>query len=439
MQSELNIDKPSIGTKNLFEPLCMELNLYRGWLEVRRNRGSAGIDGVEIEDFEQNLAREMKQLKDELESWRYKPQPVRRVKIEKADGGERKLGIPCIRDRVIQATLKQILEPLLDPLFSDNSYGFRPGRNQEMAVKAAQKIVQEGKEYVVDIDLSDFFNRVNQDRLVSRLGKVIEDKRILKILGITLRSGVMEEGVYEGSETGLPQGSPLSPLMSNYVLDELDKEIERRGLQHCRFGDDCNIFVKSKKSAERIMERLTDYIEGKLKLVVNRVKSQVAKSCLVKFLGMTILEGIRVISKKTIRRAMKRVKELTPRGTHEKLEKTIERINRWYVGWSSYYSMTQYPSQLQAIEAHVRRRLRSRIVDQQKSERNLFNKLVKRGVSKTSAAVSFSNKRRWAMSHTRAVEKAYPNKWFIEEMGLKVRSNESREDWLPLKLWVKLA
>ena len=441
MQSEMTFDLLSIDSKHLFEELCTERKLLQGWREVRKNRGTSGSDGQTIEAFELRLSEEIKQLQAELVHWRYNPQPVRRVEIPKPDGaGVRLLGVPCIRDRVVQTAIKQLLEPVLEPLFSENSYGFRPGRNQAQAVESAQKIVQSGKGFVVDIDLSQFFDKVNQDRLIGRLGKEIEDKRILKLVGMTLRSGVMKDGVVTPTMEGTTQGSPLSPLLSNLVLDELDKEIESRGLEFCRFADDCNIFVKTQRAAERVMKGISEFIEKKLKLVVNREKSKVAESSLVKFLGMTIVNGTRAIARKSIRRAMEKVKELTPRGTSETIEDNIKRINSWYVGWSNYYSMTQYPSQLKGIEAHIRRRLRSRIVDQQKSRRHLFNKLKKRGVSWAKAAkTSFSNDKRWVLSHTSAMERAYSNGWFIETKGLRIRSNERREHWLELKKWIRLA
>lgn len=440
MQGKLDFETLPIDSKHLFEQLCQERNLMKGWREVKKNRGSSGSDGQTTETFDKSLLKEITQLKEELINWQYEPKPVRRVEIPKPDGGVRLLGVPCIRDRVVQTTIKQLLEPILEPLFSANSYGFRPGKNQRQAVEAAQKIVQAGKGFVVDIDLSKFFDRVNQDRLISRLGNIIEDKRILRLVGLTLRSGVMKEGIFTATPEGPTQGSPLSPLLSNLVLDELDKEIEGRGLEHCRFADDCNIFVSSRKAAERVMTGISQFIEKKLKLVVNQEKSKVAESGLVKFLGMTILNGARVIAKKSIRRAMDKAKELTPRGTHEKLEDTIKRINSWYMGWSAYYGMTQYPSQLKAIEAHIRRRLRSRIVNQQKNRRNLFHKLLKRGISRPkSAAASFNNKGRWATSHLPAVERAYPNNWFISKMGLKTRSQEKRDDWFEIKQWVRLA
>jgi RNA-directed DNA polymerase len=436
----MNLNTLSIDSKYLFEQLCTEKKLLQGWREVRSNRGTSGSDGQTIEDFEAQLHEEIKRLRQELENWKYEPQPVRRVEIPKPDGvGVRLLGVPCIRDRVIQTTIKQLLEPILEPIFSANSYGFRPGRNQQQAVEAAQKIVQSGKRYIVDIDLSQFFDRVNQDRLLGQLSKIIEDKRILKLIGKTLRSGVMKDGLIIPTTEGTTQGSPLSPLLSNLVLDELDKEIEKRGLEHCRFADDCNIFVKTPKAAERIMKSISQFIEKKLKLVVNKAKSKVAESSLVKFLGMTIVAGTRAIAKKSLRRAMNKVKELTPRGTHTTLEDSIRRINSWYMGWSNYFNMTQYPSQLKVIEAHIRRRLRSRIVDQQKSRRNLFHKLMKRGVSKSKAAVaSFSNNKRWALSHMIAMERAYPNRWFIKDMNLQIRSNENRKHWFDIKKWVRL-
>jgi group II intron reverse transcriptase/maturase len=441
MQNKVNNKILFVSSKNLFEQLCTEKKLVEGWLEVKRNRGTSGSDGKTVDDFKANLHEEIKQLKEELELWQYKPQPVRRVEIPKpgSKNEKRNLGVPCVRDRVVQTAIKQLLEPILDPIFSSSSYGFRPGKNQRQAVEAAQRIVQSGKKYIVDIDLSKFFDLINQDRLIAQLGKVIEDKRILRLVGMMLRSGVMKDGLITPTTEGTTQGSPLSPLLSNLVLDELDKEIEKRGLEHCRFADDCNIFVKTPKAAERIMKSISKFIEKKLKLVVNKVKSKVAESSMVKFLGMTIVEGTRAIAKKSLCNALKKVKELTPRGTNEKLNETIKRINRWYIGWSGYYGMTQYPSQLATVEAHIRRRLRSRIVDQQKSRRHLFNKLMKRGIARFKAAkVCFSNMKRWRLSHTNVVERAYSNQWFIDDMGLKIRSNEKREDWFDAKKWICL-
>jgi len=429
-----------VDEDDLFGRLCSFEALSEGFKAVRRNHGSPGVDGVTIEEFESRFDEELGKLKEELERWKYKPQPVRRVEIPKPGKGKgvRLLGVPCVRDRVVQAALKHLLEPILDPTFSDNSYGFRPGRSQRQAVEAAQRIVSSGKEHVVDIDLSKFFDRVHHDRLIARLAMFISDKRILRLIGMTLRSGVMKGGLVTPTTEGTVQGGPLSPLLSNVVLDELDKELERRGLEFCRYADDCNIFVGSRKSAERVMRTVSLFIEKKLQLVINQDKSKVSLSRYVKFLGMTIIAGTIAISAQSITRAMAKVKELTPRGTHLTLERTIENLNKWYMGWSSYYSMTQYPSQLRKIEAHIRRRLRSRLVGQQKRKRNLFRKLVKRGVPRYLVGKAlFSNKGRWALSHTPAVERAYPNRWFIEEMELRIRSNEQQPHWFNLDQWIR--
>ena len=400
-----------IEEPRLFENPCSTVYLGIGFILVKRNRGKPGIDGVRIADFEANLDEELSQLQQELSNWTYQPSPVRRVEIPKPGGkGMRLLGIPTVRDRVVQATLKLLLEPIFDPYFSPNSYGFRPGRSQHQAVEAAQRIVNSGKPYVVDIDLSKFFDRIHHDRLIARMGEKVTDKRILRLVGLMLRSGIMINGVVIPSQEGAMQGGPLSPLLSNIVLDELDQELERRGLEFCRFADDCNIFVKSQKAAERVMEKVSQFIEKKLKLKVNQEKSQVALSDKVKFLGFTVVNGTIAIAHKALQTAMEKVKALTPRGTHKALEPALDKINQWYVGWSNYYSLTNYPSQLHKIEAHIRRRLRSRLVSQQKRKQHLYRNLVKRGVPRKQASKTvFSNNKRWVLSNARAVTRAYPN------------------------------
>jgi group II intron reverse transcriptase/maturase len=430
-----------IDESRLFEELCRIEWLGAGFRRVKKNKGSPGIDGITIAEFDARLIEELSRLKQELESWTYKPSAVRRVEIPKPGGkGIRLLGVPTVRDRVVQATLKLLLEPIFEPLFSAHSYGFRPGRSQRQAVEAAREIVTGGKAYVVDIDLAKFFDRIHHDRLIARLSQHVSDKRILRLIGLILRSGIMAEGVVSPSTEGAVQGSPLSPLLSNIVLDELDKELERRGLEFCRFADDCNIFVKTPKASQRVMASVSKYIEKRLKLVVNREKSQVARSDRVKFLGMTIVGGAIAISHQALQAAMSKVKELTPRGTHQTLETTLEQINTWYVGWSNYFAMTYYPAQLRKIEAHIRRRLRSRLVDQQKSKRNLFNKLIKRGVSRRSAAKAvFSNNKRWVLSNTFVVTRAYPNRWFINEMGQVIRSDKQLAHWFDIRQWIRLA
>jgi len=430
-----------IEEPRLFENLCSTLYLGIGFILVKRNRGKPGIDGVSIADFEANLDEELSQLQQELSNWTYQPSPVRRVEIPKPGGkGMRLLGIPTVRDRVVQATLKLLLEPIFDPHFSPNSYGFRPGRSQHQAVEAAQRIVNSGKPYVVDIDLSKFFDRIHHDRLIARMGEKVTDKRILRLVGLMLRSGIMINGVVIPSQEGAMQGGPLSPLLSNIVLDELDQELERRGLEFCRFADDCNIFVKSQKAAERVMEKVSQFIEKKLKLKVNQEKSQVALSDKVKFLGFTVVNGTIAIAHKALQTAMDKVKALTPRGTHKSLDPTLDKINQWYVGWSNYYSLTNYPSQLHKIEAHIRRRLRSRLVSQQKRKQHLYRNLVKRGVPRKQASKTvFSNNKRWVLSNARAVTRAYPNSWFINLKGQEIRSDRKLAHWFEVSQWIRLA
>jgi RNA-directed DNA polymerase len=304
----MNDMSQQIEEERLFEDLCYLSYLRIGFEQVKENKGKPGIDGVTIQDFEFRMEEELSRLQQELLNWTYKPSPVRRVEIPKPGGqGVRLLGIPTVRDRVVQTALKLLLEPIFEPHFSPHSYGFRPGRSQHQAVQAAQSIVNSGKAYVVDIDLSKFFDRIHHDRLIARMGQRITDKRILRLVGLMLRSGVMINGVVCRSEEGTMQGGPLSPLLSNIVLDELDHELERRGLEFCRFADDCNIFVKSQKAAERVMETVSQFIEGKLKLKVNREKSQVARSERVKFLGFTVVNGTIAIAGKALQAAMSKV------------------------------------------------------------------------------------------------------------------------------------
>lgn len=424
---------------DLFEKICNMDTLREAFKAVKRNKGAPGVDGITIETYVINLEKNLNQLRSDVLNWTFKPTPVRRVEIPKPGGkGVRLLGVPIINDRVLHMAIKMVLEPILDPKFSTNSFGFRPGKNQQQAVQQAQKIVQSGKEYVVDIDLSKFFDRINHDKLIYRLKGHIQDTRVLRLIGIILRGGIMIDGVKTPSEEGSVQGSPLSPLLSNVVLDELDKELEKRGLEFCRFADDCNIFASSQRSADRIMTSIKKFIEKKLKLKVNEEKSKTRKSNEVKFLGMTIIEGTIAISKVAYNKAMEKVKTLIPRGSHLPIEKAIEEVNKWYQGWASYFKMTQYPAQLQAIEAHIRRRFRARIVRQQKKKRNLLALLIKKGITKKSAAKTvYSNRGTWNLSHTRALEKAYSIEWFIKQ-GQIVISNNPMEHWFGIKKWVKL-
>lgn len=425
--------------EKLFEQITSVGQLKIAYKAVKANGGAPGIDGISVEDYGEELEEELSKLSVEVRAWTYRPQAVRRVRIPKPGkkNEERLLGIPCVRDRVLQYSLKMTLEGIFNGGFSKHSYGFMPGRSQRDAVQAAKELVKSGKEWVVDIDLEKFFDRINHDRLIHLLRRKVEDKRVLRLIGEILRCGIMDNGKRLPSREGAVQGSPLSPLLSNIVLDEFDKELEKRDLAFCRYADDCNIFVRSERAGHRVKESITRYVEGKLKLKINKSKSQVALSKAVTFLGMTILGGMIVIASKSKDRAMETVRSLTPRGTNRPIERQIEQINQWYVGWSGYFGMTETPSQLKAIEAHIRRRLRSQLIGAQKRKRYLLRKLIKMGSNKAQTVRTiYSNQGRWRLSHTAVIEKAWSRHWF-EGRGLKIVSDEQRPHWQGLGVWFK--
>jgi group II intron reverse transcriptase/maturase len=426
--------------QDLFEDICAMGTLKEAFKAVKRNKGAPGVDGTTIGKYEEDLVNNLEQLRREVREWRFKPTPVKRVEIPKPGGkGVRLLGIPIVKDRVLHMAIKMVLEPILDPTFSESSFGFRPGKNQQQAVQQAQKIVCSGKEHVVDIDLSKFFDRINHDRLIFRLKRHIEDSRVLRLIGMILRGGIMIDGVKTPSEEGSVQGSPLSPLLSNVVLDELDKELEKRNLEFCRYADDCNIFARTQKGAERLMNSIKKFIETKLKLKVNEEKSKTRKSNEVKFLGMTIVDGAIAIAKAAIKKALEKVKDLIPRGSHLTIKKTMKEVNAWYRGWASYFKMTQYPFQLKVIEAHIRRRLRARIVAQQKRRKHLFSLLLSKGIDKGKAAKAvYTNRGTWNLSHGAAMEHAFPIEWFVKEAGQIIISSRGLGHWFGTNRRVRL-
>ena len=403
---------------------------------VKANKGAPGLDGVTVEQFGANAEEEIERLSKELTKWVYKPRPVKRVEIPKPGSSEKRpLGIPCVRDRVVQQSLKISLEKLFEPEFSASSFGFRPDGGQQKAIIQAREIVNRGKEWVVDIDLEKFFDLINHDKVIQQLRSKVNDKGVLKLVGMTLRSGIFINGETIINERGSVQGSPLSPLISNIILDELDKELEKRGLEFCRFADDCNIFVGSEKAGKRVMESISGFIEGRLKLKINVNKSKVALAKSVKFLGITIISGMVVISSVSMKRAMSKVREMIPRGSHFNLSQQIGKVNQWYAGWSSYYSIAEVPSQLAVIEAHIRRRFRSQLIGNFKRKKYLVRKLIKMGVTPQTAKSVYRGGR-WRTSIKRAVHQAWSNKWF-ERQGLKVVSNQNLAHWNPLDLWIK--
>lgn len=426
--------------ENLFEEVYALKRLELAFAKVKANGGAAGPDGISVEEFEENLPTKLAKLQAELQSKRYEPQPVRRVRLPKPNGGERHLGIANVRDRVVHQSILMALEPYFEPEFSNSSYGFRGGRSQKGAIEAAQRHVANGKDWVVDLDLEKFFDTVNHDRVLQLIREKVSDSRLLKVIALTLRSGVMIDGKVEKSTIGLPQGSPLSPLLSNIVLDKLDKELERRGLDFVRYADDANIFVGSQKAAERVLTSITEYIEKKLKLRVNREKTQTAKSKAVKFLGMTILaSGLAVIALGSMKKAKEKVKELIPRSGRGSLEAQVEKVNQWYMGWSGYYQMTNYPNQLQQIEANIRMRFRLQFIKNHKRKKHLVRKLRRQGIRGTTAyrAVYERNQGRWRLAHDFSVNLAWNKRWFRQQ-GLKTRSDSSQGHWQALEAYPRL-
>lgn len=437
-QLTLGLEQPD--PSRLFEEVTALPILKLAFKKVKANRGSPGPDGQTVEDFSLTAEAGLARLRDDLLGWQYQPGPVRRVVIPKPGGGERLLGVPDVRDRIVQQAMKIILEQLYEPTFSDHSHGFRPKRSQRTALQEAQVYVREGKEWVVDLDLERFFDTVNHGRLIHLLRQRVTDKRIIRLVGLTLRSGVWTDGVVEVQREGQPQGSPLSPLLSNIILSELDEELERRGHRFVRYADDANVFVGSEKAARRVLASLTRYIEGTLQLKVNRTKSQAGRCATVKFLGMTLLpQGMLVISAAALSKAKAKLRELVPRSGRAPLEAQIERVNQWYQGWVGYFAMGEYPSQLKTIEAHARARFRVQFVKNHKRKRHLFRKLCSRGMREATAfrEVYQKNHGRWQLAHTMSVNQAWSTQWFADQ-GLLTLSSAQRPHWRDIKAYPKI-
>jgi RNA-directed DNA polymerase len=326
-------------TDRLMEEVCERENLRKALWQVKANKGSAGVDGMTVGKLTDYLKQHWPAIREQLLNGAYEPKPVRRVEIPKPDGGVRKLGIPTVLDRFIQQAVMQVLQRRWDPTFSDHSYGFRPGRSAHQAVAQAQQYIAEGHGWCVDFDLEKFFDRVNHDKLMGQIAKRVEDKRLLKLIRAFLNAGVMENGLVSPSVEGTPQGGPLSPLLSNLVLDELDRELERRGHRFVRYADDCNIYVRSEQAGQRVMESVTRFITQKLKLKVNEAKSAVALPQERKFLGFSFTTGPevkRIIAPKALDRFKQRVREITRRAKGVSMETTIEELASYMRGWRSY-------------------------------------------------------------------------------------------------------
>jgi RNA-directed DNA polymerase len=408
-------------TKHLMEKICEPINLNRAYKRVKANKGVAGVDGMTVNELFAWIAKHKESLIESLLTGTYQPQPVLGIEISKPgkNKGVRQLGIPSVVDRLVQQAIHQILESIFDPTFSDSSYGFRPGRSAHQALKKAQEYVREGYEIVVDIDLEKFFDRANHDILMSRLAKRISDKRLLKIIRRFLEADIMKHGVCIKRNEGLAQGGPLSPLMSNLLLDDLDKELERRGHKFCRYADDSNVYVRSLRAGERVFESVKQFLEKRLKLKVNETKSGYASVYDRQFLGHRLLsDGRLVIAEQSIVRVQDAVREITRRNRGASLEKVIYELNEKLRGWINYFRFTEWNSQVAELDAWIRRKLRCYRLKQRKTCRSISKFLRKLGVSELNAKrLACSGKGWWRLSMSPPVSQAMNNAWF-DKIGL---------------------
>jgi group II intron reverse transcriptase/maturase len=423
----LRVEASSAGSgderlgSDLMEKVCERPNLQAALKRVRRNAGSPGIDGMTVEELPAYLRVHWPRLREDLLAGRYRPQPVRRVAIPKPGGGERELGIPTVLDRFIQQASLQVLQPLFDPTFSDASYGFRPGRSAHDAVRRAQAYVQDGRSFVVDIDLEKFFDRVNHDILMGRLAKRMADSRVLRLIRRYLNAGVLAKGVVIERHEGTPQGGPLSPLLANVLLDEIDKELERRGHAFVRYADDLNVYVRSQKAGERVMTSLRKLF-AQLKLRVNEAKSKVRRATESKFLGFSFwIAAGRTIRRRVAPQALTRMKEqvraMTRRNAGRSLPQLCEKLGAYLTGWKAYFQIAETPRALAEIDGWVRHRLRAVQLKHWKRGRTIYRELVARGMSDHAARRVAANGRRWWRNSAMALHIALPNTLF-ETLGV---------------------
>lgn len=400
----------------LMEKVCQRENLLKALQRIRRNRGNPGIDGMTVDDLSDYLRAHWPNIREQLFQGSYQPQPVKRVEIPKQGGGARKLGIPTVLDRFIQQSVLQVLQRYWDRTFSEHSYGFRPGRSAHHAIARSQRYVDEGYRWVVDIDLERFFDRVNHDKLMGRLSQRITDRRALRLIRAFLNAGVLENGLVSATTEGMPQGGPLSPFLSNVVLDDLDRELERRGHRFVRYADDCNVYVRSARAGHRVMGSISGFITRKLKLKVNQGKSRVGRAWECKFLGFRFVGGKkskRSIALTALARFKERVRELTRRTRGVTIERMIEQLNRYLVGWRGYYGFCETPSILLELDSWIRRRLRSVVWKQWKRGKKRFAELRRLGVGKDLAAQTAGSAHGpWRISRSPALSYALPNAYF---------------------------
>ncbi len=405
----------------LMEQICSSANLNQALRRVKKNKGCAGVDKLDITATIAMLRQSSngQAFRQSLLDGSYQPQPVLGVEIPKPNGGVRQLGIPTVLDRIVQQAITSILSDIYEPKFSDSSYGFRPKRSAHHALAAASRYIREGRVYVVDIDLAKYFDTVNHDRLMYRLSQDITDKRVLKLIRSYLQAGIMRYGIVEQRQRGTPQGGPLSPLLSNIVLDELDKELERRGHKFCRYADDCQIYVSSEEAATRVKESITAFLEQKLKLTVNREKSAATRVTERAYLGHCFgMDGGIHLSKAAQAQMKKRVRQITKRNRGRELESVIAELTQYLRGWQHYFKLAISKSAMQRLDEWIRRRLRCYRLKQRKRKHSIATWLRQQGVSERNAwKLAMSDKGWWHLALTPQLNHAMPIKWF-EELGL---------------------
>lgn len=401
---------------NLMERISLSANLNQAYKRVKSNKGAPGIDGMTVDELGDWIREHKEQLIESLLDGSYQPKAVRKVEIPKTGKGneKRKLGIPCVVDRMVQQAIHQVLEGIYDPTFSESSYGFRPKRGAHNAVKRAREYVQEGRVWCVDIDIANFFDRVNHDILMSRVARKVKDKRLLKIIRRFLEAGMMENGISRQRHEGTPQGGPLSPLLSNILLDELDKELEKRGHKFCRYADDQNIYVRTRRAGERVYKSVKQFLEKKLRLKVNEEKSAVALVQERKFLGYRVqTDGRLTMAPETIRRAKDKIRTLTRRNQGKSFESVIKQLNVYLRGWINYYRLSDECRVWQGLDAWIRRKLRCYKLKLKKNGSTIAKYLISLGVSgKEARQIGSSGKGWWRLSLTRAVHQALNKNWF---------------------------
>jgi RNA-directed DNA polymerase len=396
-------------------------NLQRALKRVRANKGAAGVDGLDINQTAQHLSTAWPAIREQLLTGTYRPSPVRRVGIPKPDGGQRELGIPTVTDRLIQQALLQVLQPILDPTFSEHSYGFRPGRRAQDAVLAAQAYVQSGRRVVVDVDLEKFFDRVNHDILMDRLNKRIGDAGVIRLIRAYLDSGIMSDGVVQQRYQGTPQGGPLSPLLANVLLDEVDKELERRGHSFVRYADDANVYVRSRRAGERVMALLRR-LYGKLQLTINEGKSAVASVFGRKFLGYSLWvargrEVKRRVADKPLATFKQRVRQLTRRSGGRSMTQVVEKLRPYLLGWKAYFGLAQTPGVWRELDEGLRHRLRAIQLKQWRRGTTIYRELRALGAKPDVARQVAANSRRWWRNSGKLLNSVLTIAWF-DRLGL---------------------